>query len=507
MKRAWSYILILMVVLAWMPIGAGAEPKGKLTVGVAAEPITFDPHLKRGRPMIQAHRHVFDTLLFRDYNAKVIPQLATSYRSISPTVWEFKIRKGVKFSNGEPVDAQAVKYSIERVSKLKKSQQFSLFKSVDHVEVVDRYTARIHTKEPDTFLITVLTSFGHIVPPKYYSSHDMNYLARNPVGSGPYKLVSWKKNQEIVYEARPEYWDPSRNRIKTGVFKFIPEPTTRVAALLGGTVEVIDHVPPQMIPLVESKPEFKAVSAPSPITCYIMMIMKDDAPWKKLKVRQALNYAVDKEGIVKGILGGYGRVANGTVMGSNSYGYNPDLKPYPYDPAKAKKLLAEAGYADGFSAEIGLPLGRYLNGKQAVEAIAGQMAKVGVKLSVRATEYGAWRRRSRSRWNAGVKPFWTYGCGNNLLLHSSWMFRASVASKSAHGGVRDKDVDRRIAEARAEIDEVKRLRKYREINKLIRDKGLVVFLYELGQIVAKKKRVTWQAPANGDFWLIDASLK
>ena len=507
-KRCFFWLL-MMVVFVWTAGGVAAAPTGKVTIGLSGEPSTFDPHRITGLPLQFAYPLVFDNLFYYDYSGKLIPRLAKSHRQVKPKMWEFKIREGIKFSNGEPLDAHAVKFSIDRIMDPKlKSRQFGFFRSIDRIEVVDRYTMRIHTKYPDTFLIPPLALLGQVVPPKYYKSHDLKYLARHPVGSGPYRLVKWSKGEELVYEANPNYWRPGVPRIKTGVVKIISEPTTRVSALLAGDVDIIDVVPPQLVTMVKSKADkLDIVSGQSSRSCRVIMIIKPGAPWDNVKVREALNYAVDKDSIIKNIMQGHAtKVA--THVGPYSFGHNPNLKPYPYDPAKARKLLAEAGYPNGFSVNMYLPLGRFLMGKQAGEAIAGMMAKVGVKVRVHTPEWGKNVKLMKARWEPHSKPFWWYSCRMDLFLHSEGMFSGDIHSKSVWSGFRDKAVDKLLNSARTEPDDAKRAQKYREINRVLHvEKVPMIFLYQLNQINAKNKRVDWKMRPNALMLLSDMGLK
>ena len=499
MKRrvGWIWGLIFGVSLAWMASGAAAAPKGKVVLGLAGEPVTFDPSTTTGFPMAQLWPLVFDSLLDRDYTGRIVPGLATSWRWVTPTLLELKLREGVKFSNGEPVDAHAVKFSFDRIFDPElKSQVRTLMKSIERAEVVDAHTVRLHTKTPDTFLVPVLADWSFVIPPEYYRSHDSKHLARNPVGSGPYRLVRWKKSEEMVFEANPGYWNPDKQRVKTGVVKFISETTTRASALLAGTVDIVDAMQPQLAPMIKANPKLEAVTGPGAKTCFVVMVIKEGAPWLKPGVRKALNYAVDKESIVKNVLEGYGQTALGTLVSPASYGHTPGLKPYPYDPALAKKMLAEAGHPNGFEVEMFVPHGRYLKGTEAAEALGGQLEKVGIQVRVRTIEYGAWRRNSEARWQPHVKPFWSYVCRNDLPLHASYMYEGAIHGKSLHGGVRDKTLDKLVDEALAETDDDKRLKKYQDLNRTIREMAPLIFLYHLDQITGKKKDLGWKMRAN-----------
>jgi peptide/nickel transport system substrate-binding protein len=508
MKKGLILGLLLAAMFLWTGGSASAESKGSIKLGVPAEPSTFDPHRITGFTMNMHFPLVFDNLVFRDNSGKIIPKLAKSWKLVKPTVLQFKLREGLKFTNGEPVDAHAVKFSLERILDPKlKSRQYGYFRGMDHVEVVDKYTVNVHTKYPDMFLLSPLTSYGNIVPPKYYKSKPLKYLARHPVGSGPYKLVKWSKGEEMVYEANPNYWDPSKNQIKKGTFKIIPEPTTRVSALLAGDVDIVYSVSPQLTQMVSSRPKVEVVAGDSVRTCYIILTIKKDSPWADVRVRKALNLAIDKKSIIKNVLQGNARIV-ATNVGPTSFGHNPNLKPFPYDPVKAKKLLAEAGYPNGFSVDMYVPLGRYLMGKQTAEAIAGQFAKVGIKARVGTPEWGKLVKIMRPRWEAHSKPFWWYGCRMDMHLHAEGMFAGTIHSKSTWGGFRDKGVDKLTTDARSEPDDAKRQKKYENILKILRhDKVPLVFLWQNNQIHAKKKSVNWKLRPNAVMLLSEMSWK
>ena len=372
MKRYTILGLAFFVFMMFVVSVAGAAPKGKLVIGFPGEPTTYDPHTRTGGPMSQMWPMVFDTLLWRKASGEIVGNVASSWKQVNPKLLELKIRKGIKFHNGEVLDAHAVKYSLDRIFEPKlKSRVKNFIRTIKNVEVVDDYTVRIHTKSPDGFLLAPLADWGSIVPPKHYKSKTLKHLARYPVGSGPYKVVKWKKGSEIIYEAFPGYWNPARQKFKTGIVKFIPESTTRVAALVSGAVDMVTGVPPQMTSMVKANPKYEAISYHGPKACSIIMVLKDDVPWTKLKVRQAVNYGIDKESIIKHVLLGYAIPSKGTIVGPKSFGHNPDLKPYLYDLAKAKRLMKEAGYEKGFTVPLMVPIGRYLGGEKAAEAIAG----------------------------------------------------------------------------------------------------------------------------------------
>lgn len=499
--------LSLTVLLVWTG-SALAAPKGKVVMGFAGSVRTFDPHRITGFPLNNHYPLVFDQLVFRNPEGKIVPKLAKSYRTVNPLLWEFKLQEGVKFSNGEDVDAHAVKFSLERIVNPKlKSRQISFFRNIKKVDVVNKYTVHVHLKKRDMFFLPPLSQYGQIVPPKYYGSKKLKYLAKNPVGSGPYRLKKWKGKFEFHYEAHPNYWDKNNlPQIKTVVVNIIPEPTTRMAALVAGDIDFADSVSPQLIAMAKSNPDVKVIAVPSSRTCYLYPIIKKGAPWANVKVRQAVNYALDKNVLVKTVLEGYGRII-ATNVGPDSYGFNPALKPYPYDPVKAKKLLAEGGYPNGISTEIWMPLGRYLKGKQVAEAMVSMLGKVGIKAKLKVAEWGVVKKRMRARWKPKVKSFLRMGCRMDSNLHSEHMYAGTIHSRSTWGGFREKWMDNLIDDARSEPDDAKRLKKYQEVNRVIHEKAIMGFLYQQHQIVAINKRVNYKPRTNGFVLAFELGLK
>ncbi|MEK7872875.1 MAG: ABC transporter substrate-binding protein, partial [Chloroflexota bacterium] len=200
----------------------------------------------------------------------------------------------------------------------------------------------------------------------------------------------------------------------------------------------------------------------------------------------------DVDSLVTHLLQGYGRkIATNLIPAS--FGHNPGLKPYPHDLEAAKKLMAEAGYAQGFSVDMYVPIGRYLMGKEAAEAVAGQFEKVGVKVRVRAVEWANLTKIMQRRWEPDAPPYWWYSCRLDTTLHAEGMYAGTITSDSTWGGFRDPEIDKTIEAARAETDEEQREKKYRDLDRILHAEKLpLVFLYNQDQIAAKKAKVDWK---------------
>ena len=258
-------LIILLILSAGVPGVAAAAPSGTVVIAQGVDPTTLDPMNHQETPAGVLARNVFDTLLERDDQLVVRPALAAEMpKLVAPTTWEFKLRSGVRFHNGEPMDAEAVKFSLERLVdpklKLRGSPPFS---PIDRVEIVDAMTVRVHTKAPWPILDTLVsTGQSAILPPKYYREKDAAVLARNPVGSGPFRFVRWVKDDRIELEANEQYWRGAP-RVAKLVFRPIPDDAVRVAALQNGEIDVAVNIPPHLATVIAKHPKLFLSTAPS----------------------------------------------------------------------------------------------------------------------------------------------------------------------------------------------------------------------------------------------------
>src|SRR5215831_4868479 len=304
------------------PILASAATPGTVIIAQGVDPTTLDPMNHQETPAANLAVNIFDTLLERDADLKIAPLLAESYKNVSPTVWEFKLRKGIAFHNGEPVDAEAVKFSLERLVDPKlKLRGASPFAPLSHVEVVDALTVRIHTKSPWPILDTMMSvSQPAILPPKYYREKDGAFVGKNPVGSGPYKFVRWVKDDRIELAANEQYWRGAP-KVKKLVFRPIPDDAVRVAALQNGEIDIAVNIPPHLANVIGNHPKLFLSTAPSVRTIQLLyythqydgqhkLVGAYAGPVADKRVRQAMTYAVDVDEIIKTVLDGKGiRVA------------------------------------------------------------------------------------------------------------------------------------------------------------------------------------------------------
>ena len=511
----WTRIALAAVLLTAFPAAVPAAPQGKVIIAQGVDPTTLDPMNHQETPAANICRNIFDTLLERDAELKMQPALAREMpKLVAPTVWEFKLRPGVKFHNGEPVDAEAVKFSLERlVDPKNKMRGAPPFAPLSHVEIVDPLTVRVHTKAPWPILDTLMSAAqASIVPPKHYRDKDTVAVSRAPVGSGPYRFVRWVKDDRIELEAYEQYWRGAP-RIKTVVFRPIPDDAVRVAALQNGEIDVAVNIPPHLANIIANHPKLFLSTAPSIRTLQLMFVTHEyDAQHKLVgpykgptvdkRVRQAIAYAIDADEIIKGVLDGKA-VRTATMLTPLHFGYDPSLKPIKQDVARSKKLLAEAGYAGGLEITLNSPQGRYVRDKEVAEAVTGQLNKAGIKTTLKTYEFVNYLNNLVYPHKPG--PVWLIGWGTPTV-DAETVYAPLFRTGSNLGNYHNADFDGMIDQAQTQMDEKQRLAIYHRINKLWVDEMPAVPLYQQLDLYGASKRLSWKARSDERIKAFDMSL-
>lgn len=484
----WLLTLFLALVFVGSVVVADPCCAAQITIGQGTDAATLDPHLTLTMSDINIINHVCEGLIQRDQDMKIIPDLAESWKVTDPLAYEFKLRRGVKFHNGEPFDANVVKFNIERILNPGFSSRIKPFlEAISKVEVVDDFTVRIITKKPSPVLLNELLNVL-MLPPKYVKEKGDQYVTRNPVGTGPYRFVEWMKDSHITLQAYEQYWrgKPSFERL---VFKPIPENSTRVAGLLAGELDIITNVPPSDINRLKAQKDVSLVLMPG-TRCMFVKLNTEKPPFNNKWVRQALNYAVDKDALVDALFEGKARILNGQLLTPEYFGYNPKLKAYPYDPQKAKELLAKGGYPNGFEVEFDSPSGRYLLDTEVSQAIAGQLLKVGVKAKVSVLEWGLLMKKYVEAHNMAPMTFFGMAA-RSIDADGMYTFDLPGSPFTYYHNV---ERDRLVLEARATMDPQKRQKIYDEVSEIYREDAPFVFLYQQVDIYGVSKKCEWWKP-------------
>ncbi|MEK6709570.1 MAG: ABC transporter substrate-binding protein, partial [Nitrospinota bacterium] len=328
--------LVAAVALAGMFASpAWAAPKdATLVMAFKADAPTLDPHTDSSQLTYQFARWVMQPLMHRTPEGKLVPYLAKSARWVDSKTLEFDLRPGVKFSNGEDADAEAVKYSLRRIFdpalKSRQSDRMRVLREKDSVEAVSKYRVRLHLAYPDGGFLNRLANSGLIVPPKYYASHDPKYLAARPVGSGPYLLKEWVRDDHALYEANPTFYDPQYPKVKRVLAKIIPEDGARVAALVKGEVDVIFDVPPPMFDRINQSGKARVVSKPGIRIFRLGFYSLWGGALADRRVREAVARSIDRAILRKSVLQGAAVEVTQIFHPLIMDGYlSPEEYPYP----------------------------------------------------------------------------------------------------------------------------------------------------------------------------------
>jgi peptide/nickel transport system substrate-binding protein len=356
-----------------------------LTVAQSTDAVSLDPAFRADTATGNVQKHIFDTILHRGPDMKIGPQLAESVQQDGPTAWTIRLREGLRFSNGEPLDAEAVKFSIERMQDANlKSPIRGWWTGFKTIEATDGRILKITTTAPDPLFRARMTLLAP-VPPKYVREIGDAAFARKPIGSGPYRLVDWKRDDAVVLEVNPSYsgQKPSIDRV---TFRVVPEELSRVAALQTGEADVVAGLSPTQAAALENGQDVRVERAAS-TRVMAVQFDNDEAPGDNQKFREAVAYAIDRDAIIKGLLRSYGVPAKSILSpGIPEWPSNKDFT-RKHDLEKARALVKELGL-EGREIVMRTSAGRYPNDRETALAIGAQLQKAGLNVKVRPEEWG-----------------------------------------------------------------------------------------------------------------------
>lgn len=496
----------LMLGLPLLRTGAPqAAPTGKtLVVGLVAEPTSMDPGQLTDINSMRVLSSVYDTLVrFKEESFTHEPGLATSWTS-SPDglTYTFSLRRGVKFHDGTPFNAEAVKFTYDRLLDPKHPYADTgpfpfagfYYGAIKQVTVVEPYVVRFTLKKPFSPLLNNLTlNTGRIVSPAAVKKWGKEF-AGHPVGTGPFRFVGWQKNVRIVLEANPGYWGgaPKLNRL---IFRPLVEEQTRVTELLSGGVDFIVDVPPDNVDQVKKDARFEFYEQPGPHIWWVTLNIQMK-PFDDVRVRRAVNHAVNKQAITKDILKGTATVSSGPIPPAITWAYTDQVTKYPYDVEKAKKLLTEAGYPNGFSTVFWIPeSGSGMQSpKTMAQAIQADLAAVGVKVTIQTFEWGAYLNKYGKGFGqeAGMGALsFMLDPGDPAPMLSLILDGRALPPNGFNGGYyKNPDVDKILDEATRTVDLKKRGELYRQMQKIVADDAPWIFIDHALQNAAGRKKVS-----------------
>ncbi len=476
-----------------------AQPAGTLVVGLVAEPVNLDPPQVTDLNSNRVGRRIVETLVtFPEESTQVVPGLAESWTiSKDGLQYTFKLRRGIAFHDGTPLNAEAVKFSIERqinpnhpaykLGKYPFANYF--FGNVKAVEVLSDERVAFLLNEPRASFLAVLTAgAASIVSPTAVMKWGPDY-PNHPVGTGPFRFASWDRGQRVVLEKNPAYWKYPV-KVERVIYRPIVEDQARLTELLTGGLDLIVGVPADNVGQLEKNPKITLLKQVGAHVWYLGM-NNQKKPFDDKRVRQALNYAVNKDAIVNDVLKGTGAASKGPVL-PGTWGADRELKAYPYDPDRARKLLAEAGYPTGFSTTLWVPESG--SGMQAPVAMSTVMQSnlkaVGVNVSLQTMEWGAYLAKLRTKEQELFALSWMAGTEDPdmvmyPLLHSS-QWTPVGPNRALYKNTR---FDALLQQARLTTDQAKRAQLYKEAQRILIDDAPWVFVDHEIQIAALTKRV------------------
>ncbi|MBU2532020.1 MAG: ABC transporter substrate-binding protein, partial [Alphaproteobacteria bacterium] len=376
---------------------AAVPAKAKdLTIALASEPTSIDPHFHNLTPNNSLAMHFFDALVIFDEKQKVTPGLATSWKPIDDLTWEFKLRRDVKWHDGSPFTADDVVFTLQRAGNVPNSpSSFGTYTKGKTAVKVDDHTVHIKTEKPYPLMVTDLTTIGIVSKKNGEGATTQDYNSgKAAIGTGPYKFVEYVPGDRIVMKSNPDYWG-TKQKWDTVTMKPIKSGPSRVAALLAGDVDVIEGVPTADIARLKKEPNLQLSSGISNRVIYLHLDhQRDDSPYvkaadggpiknplKDVRVRTAISKAINRDAIVERVMEGVA-IPAGQLLPDGFFGVSPNLKPVAYDLEGAKKLLADAGYPDGFQLTVHGPNDRYINDAKIAEAIGQMLTRLGLKMKV-----------------------------------------------------------------------------------------------------------------------------
>jgi peptide/nickel transport system substrate-binding protein len=496
-RLALAAVLAVVALLGRAAVPALAQsPSPTLTIALSSALNTLDPTQAQvvGSDLSIA-AHLYSSLVSRTANGELQGDLATSWRAESDTVWVFDLRSDVRFPNGEPLDAAVVKWNIDRIrDPATNSRNRPWFTPISNVIAESPTRLRIETSTPYPALPAQLAMMFFLHPAWVASNNP----ATAAYGTGPYTLRELMPGDHVTLAAKPDHYR-GRPAFDTVTFRMIPEPSARVAGILAGEIDLAFDIPLEEIDRLNGSGRATAGWIESTRTMSVRINTMRPPFSQSVELRQALNYAIDKEGIVNGLLGGRAALSACQPISRVYFGFNTELHPYPYDPRMARELIARSGVPQPINVEIQVPLGRYFMTSEIAQVVAAQLQEVGITAQIREYDFNTWVQR----YAAGEM-------GPLTVMGQSWPtldadgILTLYTSGNRTGYFANPAFDAAVTAARSTTDPNQRIARYREATRIFCEQAPVVFLFAQPLTYVTSRRVTWTP--RGDDWVLASDL-
>lgn len=496
--------------IATLMLGLGMHQAAaqNLTIGIGGSPTALDPHFYNASPNISLTQHMFDRLVEQDAEARLRPMLAESWRAISETVWEFKLRRGVKWHDGRDFTADDVVFTIERVPNVRNSPGTfaGMIRAITKAEIIDPLTLRLHTAAPHPLLPTELASVQIISRHAGAGAETEDYNSgKAAIGTGPYRLAQYRHGDRTEFTRNENYWAGPQHWARVS-YRFIANDASRTAALLAGDVDVIDQVPSSDLEKLRRDQRISLFEIQGLRLIYLafdysrmenpVFVSDNDGkplaqnPFRDVRIRRALSMAIDRNALADRVMEGTAK-PTGQWLPPGAFSYNPEVPVPRFDPDGARRLLAEAGFPQGFRLTLMAPNDRYPNDARTAQAVAQMWTRVGLRTEVQTlpwTTYAA--RTARQEFNARMGGWGSVtGEASYMLVNIFGSYdrerRRGAANSSRYS---NPALDTLTERAAATLDDAAREKLLQEAVKIVTvDEQVMVPLFQLVNVWATRR--------------------
>jgi len=490
-----SRFLCLSLALLLLAAGCSStQVSDQLVVAIPTDPDGFHPHQSVAAASSEIAFNIFEGLVKAGPDGSIVPALATKWEISSDGLeYTFTLREGVKFHNGRELKPEDVVYSLSRLIDPEVTAKSRDFAGVTNIEAQGNKIV-VTLEKPDAAFLALLTEFGASI----YPQEAEEQLSTQPIGTGPFVLTQWDPNNQLTLTKFEHYWAPELPKLNQVTLKIIPEPSTAVNSLRTGHVDLIPRLEPDYLHQVENEPGLKIIDSPMNLV-QLMIINNAVKPFDDIRVRQAMNYAVNRQEIIQGAAWGRGEAIGSNFSPAMGTWYKDLTGTYPHDPAKAVQLLTEAGYPDGFSATLHLPAPYPLH-RGAGEIIANQLAKVGIDLEIQVIEWGAWLEQIY-----GNREFELTVVGLTGKLDPNTILNRYLSGSSRNtGSFNSPEYDELLAQGLTETDTQQRVEIYHELQTILAEQAANVFIMDPSQLAVMQQDIEgWE---NYPIYVLDLAV-
>lgn len=490
-SRSLQAIALLGAVAAF---AFGQSREDTFIVAQGGDPRSLSPFSSTAQQEKNISNQVVERLLNFGYEGEgYIPMLATEWEYLNQDTIRLTLREGVSFTNGEPFNAEAAKWSLDQMMVAPPYATFVAL--LDRIEVVDDYTVDVIAKEPTPeFLMMNALALGSFMYPPVYTQEAgvLEGFGEHPIGTGPFVFVEWVKDDRIVLDANPDYWGgaPAFEQL---VFRPIPEAAARVAALEAGDIDFTIDVSLDAFQRLENNPDIVTVAAPGGRVYRVTMSTLDpESPLSNVEVRRALRHAVDPDAILEFVLGGRGRRVN-QIVDATTFGYNDDIPTIEFDPDLARQMLADAGYPDGVTLNFDYTNGRYPQDSEIAQLVASQLEEAGVTVNQNVLESGEFLNRLVT---LGLKELFYSGSLTPPDAHDAY---ASYTCGFRYAYYCNEEFDNLYFEAAITTDADARQEVYNQLSQILHDDAHVIPMFVMNDLYAHRAGISGWTPSRDQF--------